>query len=414
MACLSSLIISDFRPFLLCGIPGKQAGRILMPAACGKSLLRRGEEMDLEARSQRARELKKSGKKVIGYFCCYVPLEFFTALDLVPYRIWGNMQDPILEANTHFISTACPYARSCFDNALKGHYDFFDGVAGAKTCDTFDRLFQVWRYVLKPSYSHVVHVPNGTHQSSYAFLKSELQTFRDSLEVYTGRKITDGDLREAIKLHNENRRLVRELYEFRKEKPPAVSGTELARLVMAVMSLPVGEANDMLREKIGELKKRTRTETVKPRVLLWGTPVDDVSFIQLIEECGADVVMDDTCTGSRLFWHDVPETGDPLDGLVRKYMENSICPFKFPDLVNHRQDMENRYQYLKRYVRDFAAEGAVMQVVTYCAIHSLDVPDVKDYFNEMGLPALVLEYDYNAASFSALRTRVQAFVETLI
>jgi bzd-type benzoyl-CoA reductase N subunit len=370
--------------------------------------------MDLEDRSKRVRELKNQGKKVMGYFCCYVPLEFLTALDFVPYRIWGNMQEPIDEANLHFITTSCNYARSCFNNALTGGYDFFDGVVGSKTCDTFERMFQVWRHVLKPSYAHVVHIPNASHPSSYGFFRSELQTFKDSLEKAAGRKIANEDIREAIRLHNEHRQLMKQLYEFRKETPPRISGSELMQTVIHAMSLPVQEGSRLLEDKMNELDQRPKPEIAKPRILIWGTPVDDISLIQLIEECGADVVMDDICIGSRHYWQDVPETEDPIDGLAERYMDKLVCPFKIRDFTtDHRHDMQNRYGYLQQYVKEFDVEGAIMQVVAYCAIHAIDVPDVKDYFNDMGLPVLNLEHDYNVATFAALRTRIQAFVETL-
>jgi len=369
--------------------------------------------LHFDDRSRRVRTLKSDGEKVVGYFCCYVPLELLTAQRIIPYRIWGSMQDTISKANQHFATTACPYARSCFDHALKGSYDFLDGVIGPKTCDTFEKMFQVWRYELKPSFSHVIHVPNAVHPSSYAFLRSELIYFKNSLESFTGRRLSDNDLKDAISLHNENRSLMRQLYEFRKETPPRITGAEIARILIEAMSLPVQESNLMLERKIEELKSRTRHGTIKPRLLIWGTPVDDVSFIELIEDCGADVVMDDTCIGSRYFWHDVAETDDPLDGIVERYIDKTICPLKFWDVNDHKQDLEKRYSYLRQYVADFNVEGVIMQMVTYCAIHALDVPDLKDYFNEMGLPVSILEHDYSVATFPSLRTRIQAFVEML-
>ena len=162
------------------------------------------------------------------------------------------------------------------------------------------------------------------------------------------------------------------------------------------------------------MKQRPQPELIKPRTLIWGTPVDDASLIKLIEECGADVVMDDICIGSRYYWEDLPETEDPVEGIAERYMDKLVCPFKIRDFTSdHKQAMENRYGYLREYVKDFEVEGAIMQVVAYCAIHSIDVPDVRDYLNDMGLPALTVEHDYNVATFSALRTRIQAFVETL-
>ena len=371
--------------------------------------------MKLRDRGWRVRQLREEGRRIFGYFCCYVPLEFLTALEIVPYRIWGNMEEPIEKANLHFISTSCHYVRSCFDNALKGYFDFFDGVVGAKTCDTADRLFQVWKYVLKPPYSHVIHIPNAAHPSSYEFFKAELELFKESLETFTGRRITTDRLRKAIKEHNTNRNLVKELYELRKEKPPVISGSEFHEILIQALSLPVEEASRMLRNKREEFLNRHKEDIRKPRILLWGTPVDDVSFLQLIEECGADVVMDDTCVGSRHWWPEVSETDDdPMTALADRYTDGLRCPFRFPDIIaGHKQDVEKRYGYLKEYIEEFKVDGVIMQVVGYCAIHALDVPDVKDYLNELGVPVLVLEHNYSTSTFAPLRTRIQAFIETL-
>ena len=79
-------------------------------------------------RSRRVEELKAEGKKVIGYLCIYPVLEMMTALDLVPYRILGDMREPITKADFCLPTIVCPFLRSCLDLGLKGNYNFLDGV----------------------------------------------------------------------------------------------------------------------------------------------------------------------------------------------------------------------------------------------------------------------------------------------
>ena len=97
-------------------------------------------------RGKRARQLHDSGKKVIGYFCCFVPDEIITAFDMVPYRIQGSQSAPIDQADACIEPMACPFARSCFNLALKGEYDFLDGFVAPHSCDTVERMYHIWRY----------------------------------------------------------------------------------------------------------------------------------------------------------------------------------------------------------------------------------------------------------------------------
>ena len=100
-------------------------------------------------RGKRARELREAGKKIIGYFCCFVPDEIITALDMVPYRIQGSQSDPIDEADALLEPMACPFARSCFNLALKGEYDFLDGFVAPHSCDTIEHLYHIWQVSLR-------------------------------------------------------------------------------------------------------------------------------------------------------------------------------------------------------------------------------------------------------------------------
>ena len=318
-------------------------------------------------RGSHARSLRDAGQKVIGYFCCFVPDEIITALDLVPYRIQGSQPEPIDEADALLEPMACPFARSCFNMALKDEYDFLDGFVAPHSCDTIERLYHIW-HTNKPSpFNHLINVPHMLGPSSDEFYKNELLYFTRRLEEFAGRKLDLERLKEAIRLYNRRRALLRELYGLRKENPPRVTGAEITKTLVAGMGIPATEHIELITSLIAEIKERpAATSDGLPRIFLWGNEIDDSSFIELVEECGAHVVMDDLCTGSRFFWQDVDETEDPFDGLVRRYLDIH-CPRTLkPQAGAREEDLENRFGYIRRFIEDWEAAGAIFYIVRYC------------------------------------------------
>jgi benzoyl-CoA reductase/2-hydroxyglutaryl-CoA dehydratase subunit BcrC/BadD/HgdB len=366
-------------------------------------------------RGSRARSLSDAGQKVIGYFCCFVPDEIITALGLVPYRIQGSQTEPIDEADALLEPMACPFARSCFNMALKDEYDFLDGFVAPHSCDTIERLYHIW-HTNKPSpFNHLINVPHMLGPSSDEFYKNELLYFTRRLEEFAERKLDLERLKEAIRLYNRRRALLRELYGLRRESPPRVSGVEITKALVAGMGIPAAEHIDLISGLIEEIKKRpAAAPDGLPRIFLWGNEIDDSSFIELVEECGAHVVMDDLCTGSRFFWQDVQETEDPFDGLVRRYLDIH-CPRTLkPQIGAREEDLENRFGYIRRFIEDWGAAGAIFYIVRYCDTCELEGPDLKEYLNGLNLPVLMIEDDYSTSTMGQLRTRIQAFLEMIM
>lgn len=368
-----------------------------------------------ENRDSRVRELKAEGEKIIGYFCIYTPLEMITAAEWVPYRIFGDVNEPISEADVYLETILCSFVRSCFDIGIKGRYSFLDGLVVPHSCDSVEKIYEIWRYYLKPRYSHFIDVPHMVHPASFKFFKAELGTYKRTIEKACGMDISNDLLRQHIKLHNEQRALVRELYELRKPDPPLVSGSEVIQTLVAVMSMPVEEGSDLLRSVIEEIKGRKDHPPKKnARVLVWGAPVDATPFVQLIEDCGANVAMDDICVGSRPYWRDVELTDDPLDGMVDYYLDKLRCPRTYREKVGpHKEDLENRFRYLLDYAKEFSVNGVILAVIRYCDTHEYEAPDVRDYLKEAGLPVLHIEHDYSVSALEPFRTRIQAFIEMI-
>lgn len=365
-------------------------------------------------RERRAKELSSQGKKIIGYFCCFPPLEFFTALDLIPYRIAGRVREPVTEADAYLETIMCPFIRSCFDLALKGDYQFLDGLVIPHSCDSVQRIYDIWKYYRNPGYAHFIDVPHMVHPSSFEFFKMELKTFKKNIEDFAGREISRQSLVDAIEVHNENRALLRELYQLRKQVPPLLSGVEAMQTVIAGMTIPVMEYNQLLREVIQEVTSRKERPQQGARLLIYGSELDDVALIQLVEECGANVVIDDLCTGTRVFWHDVEIDSDPLDALASRYLEKLVCARTYRQRTGtYQEDLENRFGYLRDFASDFKVEGVLLYIIRFCDTFEFDAPDVKGYLEGLGLKVLHLEHDYFASTLEPLRTRIEAFLEMI-
>ena len=370
-------------------------------------------------RSQRARELKAEGKKIIGYPCVYVPLEMLTALDLVPYRTCGDMKEPVTEADRALPGSFCPVMRTCLDCALKDKNDFLDGMVTIHSCDPQEKTARVWESYTGYPYFHFIDMPSTVRPEALAYFTSQLHDFRKTLEAFTGRKMPTDRLKAAIDSHNRQRTLMRDLYELTKPSPPRVTGTEILPAVQAVMSLPVLEGNDLLTEIISEVKNRTDgPEKKSARLLIWSSTLDDTELMQVLE-ARANVVMDEGCGGIRAYRGRVKPTADPLEGLADYYLNEITCARTFRQAAlretrkDYSRDLRSRFGYLEGIIREWKIDGAVMLLVRYCDPFAFEMPSLKDYFQSLGLPSTYIEYDYTAGALAPLRTRIEAFIETI-
>ncbi len=374
-----------------------------------------------QGRTHRAKELKAEGRKVIGYFHIYPVLEMLTALDLVPYGMSGDMGEPITKADTCLPTVVCPFLRSVMDMGLKGRYAFLDGVVMAHPCEVGEKVAHIWRNYLNPPYAHFIDTPHTTHAAAQKQHKELLKDFKKTLESFTGKELSAESLQKAIKVHNQQRDLVRELYDLRKPDPPLISGADTLQVMVALMSIPVKEGNELLRQVISEVKQRKDGLPKKlVRLLVWGSIIDNTALIDMIESIGANVVMDDTTVGSRAYFPQVELTDDPLDGLAYRYLVELKSPRTFRETVlsetkkkDYMTDLESRFGYLKDYAKEWNVQGVILQTLRYCDIHGYEVPGLRDYLDNIGLPNIYLEHDYSQAALVQLRTRVQAFLEVI-
>ncbi len=370
-------------------------------------------------RSLRARELKAEGKQIIGYPCVYVPVEMLTALDLVPYRTCGDIKEPVTEADRALPSSFCPIMRNCLDCALKGRDDFLDGVVTIHSSDPQEKTARVWQSYTDYSYFHFIDMPATVRPEAVEYFRGQLDDLKMTLEAFSGKALTTDRLQDAIESHNRQRILVRQLYDLTKPSPPLISGTELVQVVKALMSLPVAEGNDLLTDVMSEVKNRTDgPERKGARLLTWGSTLDSIEVMQMFE-ANANVVMDESCGGIRAYRAEVQSSKDPLEGLASYYLNEITCARTFRQakpgepIKDYAGDLESRFGYLKGIIREWQVGGAVMLLVRYCDPFAFEMPSLKDYLYSLDVPSTYIEYDYTVGALAPLRTRVEAFIETI-
>jgi benzoyl-CoA reductase subunit C len=365
---------------------------------------------------RRARELKAAGHSIIGYLCAYVPLEIITAAGLVPFRIKGDARVPIDAADTLMENIVCSRVRSCFDLSLKGEYEFLDGLVIPHACDSIARTYGIWRSTLGLPYSHFLDLPHGTDSSSLAFFKSVLNTFRESLARFAGREISDESLGLATLRYNQNRTLIRDLYELRRSEPPGITGTEVITTVVAGASLPIEESTALVQGVIAEARHRTPSNAgERPRLMVIGAEVD-CSLIRLVEAAGANVVADDLCPGGRENLPLADVTPDPLDGIAVRYLRKIGCPRTCVERrpnTDYDEYLRQRFGDIERRIRDHRVDGVILYFYRYCDPFGFEAPAMKGYLASLAIPVLHVEDEYSQSAAARLTTRIQAFLEVI-
>jgi len=363
----------------------------------------------------RARELKGKGQKIMGYLSALGPVEIITAAGFIPLRMKGNVKEPITKADTQMETIVCPFVRNVFDSALKGAYDYLDGLVIPHTCDSVSRTYDIWRYNLPFPYSHFLNVPHVTDDPSLEFFREVLGTFINSLEKFSGNKISSEQLIQAVRAYNENREATRQLYELRKSNPPLISGVEMINVLVASMSLPVEESTGLIHDVMDEVKKRGGGPAEESaRIMIVGDQIDDTALAEILEKAGAHMVMDDISIGSKIYWPDVEVTADPVEGIAERYLRKMKLPTLYTETGGSYQDnLKARFGHIRQFIKDFQVDGVILFTYKYCDPYGFEVPATKSYIESSGTPVLYMEDEYSTSTLGRLKTRIEAFLEMI-
>jgi len=351
---------------------------------------------------------KDRGGKVVGYFCSTVPEELFTAAGLLPFRMRGTGSTSTELSDAFFSSINCSFPRHAFNQALSGEYDFLDGLVCINSCDHVRRIYDNWIRNLKTPFVQVMSLPRKVQEPQVNWYYDELNILRGQLQEHFGVEITDARLKDGIRLQNEIRALQKQLYELRKADKPPINGAETLAVMVAGTAMPRELYKELLQELLDELVQSEGSGEYRARLMIVGGELDDPEYVEIIEEQGGLVVTDSTCFGSRLMWTPVDEAEeDPIRALARYYVaDRPSCPRMYGD-------QPKRISFTREMIKEFNVDGVIGERLLFCdqwvVEHYMTTQDLK----QDGTPFMALDREYILSGKGQLRTRIQAFLETL-
>jgi benzoyl-CoA reductase subunit C len=358
-----------------------------------------------DARHEYAREWKKKGGKVLGYFCTYVPEEIVYAAGVLPVRVLGS-HEPQNVTEPHIFAMFCPFCRDVLAQGLRGRYDYLDGITIAQSCLHVRQAYTSWDLHIPTEFSYYLPMPHHVQSKrAVPFTRAEFEIFKTKLETWTGKKITDDDLRRGIDTVNRDRQLMRQVYELRKREEVPITGLDAMHMVVSSQVVDKNEHARIVEETLSELENRTIGRPTGTRLMVLGSENDDVEFVEMVESLGATIVQDDHCTGTRYFWDEVEDGDDPLTAIAERYVSRSPCPTKdWPE--------RKRIDRILQFAKDWDVLGAIIIQQKFCDPHELDIPAIREALEEAGVRVLFLELDVTVP-VGQFRIRTEAFLEML-
>lgn len=360
----------------------------------------------VENRAERLREYReRTGKKVFGYFCTYTPEELLHAAGILPVRLFGGTDD-ITQADTLMQTFVCPFVRGVLDTALKGGFDYLDGIVHAYTCDATCGLFGIWQRNIEVDFTYMYAPPYFMSEGSLKYHVRELQKLKKALEEYTGAEISNESIAESIELYNRKRLALKRMYAIRAANPTPIAGSEALEVVLAGTVMPPEDFSEMVDGYIKEALRPVGCGQDARRVYISGSELHDPEILRTIEESGATIVGDDLCTGSRGFYDLVESGGDPIEALATRYIERTPCPSRLP--------ASRRLEFILEGMRECRADALIFVIQKFCDPHLAEHPPLSRHLKEAGIPNMIIETEHRIGpSREQIRTRVQGFLEML-
>ncbi len=354
-------------------------------------------------------ESKEKGKKVVGQYCIYSPDEIAMAAGAIPVSLCGTKNDSIPAAESVLPRTLCPLIKSSFGFVLQDSCPYLsasDFVVADATCDGKKKMYELLK---EHKNMMVLQLPQNQNEEAHAYWKGEFANLVKRLEKEFDVKIGEKELKDAIVLNNKYYRALKRVLDSGKSKALALSGMELLEISFRVSYMhDRQEAANLLNALADELDSLAEKEENKaPRLLLTGVPLGMGSHkvMKLLEDAGARVVCIDNCISYKKTRQLVPETGDPLAVLARRYLDIP-CAVMSPN--------EGRYNTIKDLSEDFNIDAVVDLTWQGCQVYDVEAYSVKKYVKEnLNLPYLQILSDYSEADAEQLKVRIEAFLEMI-
>ena len=353
-----------------------------------------------------ASKIKAGQKKIIGYLCSYAPEELIYAAGFHPMRLFSSKSDIVL-AEQHLQAYCCSLVRGVLEDSLSGRLDFLDGTVFPHTCDSIQRLSDIWRMNGKYEFFADVVLPAKLNtQSARTYMKDVLIKFKKDLEAAEGREITNADLEGSIKKFNLIRKNLSKIYALQSQRPGIIKGADLYAIVKGSMVMDRDEVADLLPAIVANLEKIDVPQKSVKRIVVSGSICDSPDIYTAMEAAGGVIVGDDLCTGQRWFEGEILDDENPINAIATRLLDRIICPAKHSTPTARGENMVSL-------AKKNRADGVIFMLLKFCDPHAFDYPYLKEFLDKEGIKNMLIEMDDQQQNSGQLATRFETFIHMI-
>ena len=280
---------------------------------------------------------------MLGYICKYAPIEVFRSMGVEMKRIEPEVAN-FTQADMKMHPNICSFAKGVLEDVLAGDYE---GVILTTCCDSIRRLYDVLTEELPDRFIYILDTPRITKDAGVTLYEKRIWKMIRAYEAFSGKHFEEEKLAELLKT---------------RQKEQAISLKEHA--------LNIGIVGARANENIA----------------------------RILEEKGANVAFDITCTGLRRKY--LLEPDQVMTGYTRGLLSQFPCM--------RMEAAAGRDELIEKYAR--SVDGIIYHTVQFCDNYSYEYAWLKKVLDA---PMLQLETDYTKQSYGQVLTRIEAFLESL-
>lgn len=356
----------------------------------------------LDNRHERLRQLKNSGKTIMGSFYGLTPKELIHAAGILPVQLLEE-RNPEYEEKSNLLPYLCGMSKNLTGQAMQGNFDYLDGVLVGTVCDTNRHVFNIWVHNKTFKNPLLVRAPSTDSDVAVQYFAAALKQLGEDMAKVSGQSVTEDQLRESIRLFNTNRKLMEQFYE--KRPASGISAKDAAHVFFSGLVTPVEEHCELLTQLLDKLPADGATQ--KPRLMLCALNLNmSMDVIDMCEKYGASVVTDDFIHNSRYGSYAIEEEGDPYEALAKGYLWKVPAPGLY--------SFEERAVYIRDRMKKADAQGMIYLIQQYCDAFSFEYGALRQRFDDWNIAHLKMEAEDTPSSIEQLNVRIQSFVESLL
>lgn len=371
-----------------------------------------------ESENQYVKEAQSKGDKCVGSVCDNVPEPLLNLDGCFSLRLRAPRTGS-MEIGTYYMTNfLCEYTRALLERAIEGGFNFVDCLIAPDGCSMLNRCVENMEllHTMKKDtffYEHMEIPMKADENGLNLYVLQCKNHILTPLKEKFGIDVSDEAIRKAVEEHNEVCELIHKIGDYRKLDNPTITGHEFHVLCLATYSMPKKAIIPILEETLKELETRKPDDKnpYKVRVEVVGSEIDDLDIIKAIEDCGAYVCVDRFCYGSYpgRTKIEIKDNEDPLTAVCRHYMNECQCA-----RMMNQDKIQGRRKYVADLAKEYKADGIIYEQMKFCDPWAYErMVGTVDLREKYGYPVLQIDRPYANGGSGQIRTRVQAFVESI-